>query len=99
VGGRGAPRPLPGGPDAPSAYALVVAYDDDSANRISASLGPEPGLTGKKTSRELAFLIGGNPAVTASHHGGVVLCVRPDDSDRLVAPGPGASWSRGLGAE
>ena len=77
-----------GVPDQLSAYALVVAYDEDLANRIRALLGPEPRLTEKKMFGGLAFLIGGNMAVTASHRGGVMLRVDPDESDRLVATGP-----------
>ena len=73
--------------DRPSAYALVVAYDEDLANRIRALLGPEPGLTEKKMFGGLAFLIGGN-MVTASRHGGVMFRVNPDESDRLEAAGP-----------
>jgi len=72
----------------PSAYALVVAYDEDLANRIRALLGPEPGLTEKKMFGGLAFLLGGNMAVVASRHGGLMLRVDPEESDRLVATGP-----------
>jgi TfoX/Sxy family transcriptional regulator of competence genes len=80
--------PVPPGSDPPSAYALVVAYDDDLANRIRAVLGPEPGLTEKRMFGGLAFLVGGNMAVVASHHGGVMLRIDPDESERLVATGP-----------
>ena len=73
-----------------SAYALVVAYDEDLANRIRSMLGPEPGLTEKKMFGGLAFLLGGNMAVVASRHGGVMLRVEPDESERLVATGPAA---------
>ena len=33
----------------------------------------------------LAFLVGGNMAVAASHTGGLMVRVDPDDGDRLVA--------------
>ncbi len=65
-----------------------MAYDEDLANRIRAVLGPEPGLTEKKMFGGLAFLLGGNMAVVASHHGGVMLRIDPDESERLVATGP-----------
>ncbi len=65
-----------------------MAYDEDLANRIRALLGPEPGLTEKKMFGGLAFLLGGNMAVVASRHGGVMLRVDPEESDRLVATGP-----------
>ena len=88
MGQRRAPGPPPAGSHAPSAYALVVAYDEDLANRLRASLGPEPGLSEKKMFGGLAFLTGGNMAVTASHHGGVMRRVHSDDSDRVAARGP-----------
>jgi TfoX/Sxy family transcriptional regulator of competence genes len=66
-----------------------MAYDEDLANRIRTVLGPEPELTEKKMFGGLAFLLGGNMAVVvASHHGGVMLRVDPDESERLVAAGP-----------
>ena len=71
-----------------------MAYDEDLANRIRASLGPEPGLSEKKMFGGLAFLIGGNMAVTASHHGGVTIRVHPDDSDHLVDRGPASGVER-----
>jgi TfoX/Sxy family transcriptional regulator of competence genes len=64
-----------------------VSYDEDLANRIRALLGTEPALTEKKMFGGLAFLIGGNMAVVASHHGGAMLRIDPDDSERLVATG------------
>ena len=33
----------------------------------------------------LAFLVGGNMAIAASHEGGVLVHVDPDEGDRLVA--------------
>lgn len=62
-----------------------MAYDEDLANRIRALVGTEPGLSEKKMFGGLAFLVGGNMAVVASHRGGVMFWVAPEDSDRLVA--------------
>jgi hypothetical protein len=48
-----------------------VAYDEALADRIRELIGTESGLTEQKMFGGLAFLIGGNMAVTASGQGGV----------------------------
>jgi hypothetical protein len=61
-----------------------VAYDEDLANRIRDLIFDEPNLTEKKMFGGLAFLIGGNMAVSASGQGGILLRVDPQKSDALV---------------
>jgi TfoX/Sxy family transcriptional regulator of competence genes len=61
-----------------------VAYDEDLANRIRELVGAERDLTEKKMFGGLAFLIGGNMAVSASGHGGLLLRVDPEETDKLL---------------
>jgi TfoX/Sxy family transcriptional regulator of competence genes len=61
-----------------------VAYDERLAERIRSLLADEPNLTEKKMFGGLAFLIGGNMAVSASGQGGILVRVDPEQSDRLV---------------
>src|SRR5215475_2975921 len=63
---------------------VVVAYDEDLANRIRDIVQDEPGLTEKKMFGGLAFLINGNMAISASGQGGVLVRVDPDETARLV---------------
>ena len=67
------------------AYAGFVAYDEDLAQRIRALVATQPGLNEKKMFGGLAFLIGGNMAITASGQGGILVRVGPERSDELVA--------------
>jgi TfoX/Sxy family transcriptional regulator of competence genes len=62
-----------------------MAYDEDLADRIRELTAGEPGLTEKKMFGGLAFLVGGNMAVSASGQGGLMVRVDPEESDRLVA--------------
>ncbi|MDX6469359.1 MAG: hypothetical protein QOF75_1162 [Gaiellaceae bacterium] len=62
-----------------------MAYDDELAARIRELLASEPGLTEKKMFGGLAFLVGGNMAVSASGQGGVLVRVDPEESDTLLA--------------
>jgi TfoX-like protein len=62
-----------------------VAYDEELADRIRDLLAVEPGLTEQKMFGGLAFLIGGNMAIAASGHGGVLVHVDPEQSDALIA--------------
>jgi TfoX/Sxy family transcriptional regulator of competence genes len=62
-----------------------MPYDEDLADRIRALLGSEAGVTEQRMFGGLAFLIGGNMAVTASGRGGLMVRVDPHQSDRLVA--------------
>lgn len=65
-----------------------MAYDEELARRIRALVGDRAGLTEKKMFGGLAFLIGGNMAVAASGHGGILVRVDPEQSDELVATTP-----------
>jgi TfoX/Sxy family transcriptional regulator of competence genes len=62
-----------------------VAYDEELADRIRELIGSETGLTEQKMFGGLAFLVGGNMAISASGQGGVLVRVDPADSDKLVA--------------
>ena len=61
-----------------------MAYDEVLAERIRELVDGEPGLTEMKMFGGLAFLVGGNMAVSASGQGGVLVRVDPAESDRLV---------------
>ena len=50
-----------------------MAYDEELADRIRALIGDRAGLTEQKMFGGLAFLIGGNMAVSASGQGGLLL--------------------------
>jgi TfoX-like protein len=63
----------------------VVAYDEALAGRIRELIADEPDLTEKKMFGGLAFLIGGNMAISASGQGGVLVRTDPAESDTLVA--------------
>ena len=64
---------------------LAVAYDEELADRIRELLGGQRGVTEMKMFGGLAFLIGGNMAVAASGHGGLLVRADPERSDRLLA--------------
>lgn len=61
-----------------------MAYDEDLAHRIRALLGAERGVSEKRMFGGMAFMVGGNMAIAASRHGGVLVRADPDQSDRLV---------------
>jgi hypothetical protein len=61
-----------------------MAYDEELAERIRALIGSEPDLSEKKMFGGLAFLIGGNMAVSASGRGGLLLRCDPAETDALV---------------
>jgi TfoX/Sxy family transcriptional regulator of competence genes len=65
-----------------------VSYDEDLAARIRELVQGEGGLTEQKMFGGIAFLIGGNMAVSASGQGGLLVRVDPAASDELVANGP-----------
>jgi TfoX N-terminal domain len=73
------------GMDADHAGTMVmVAYDEELAERLRELLDAEPGLAEKKMFGGLAFLIDGNLAVAASFQGGILVRVGPAASDALV---------------
>ena len=61
-----------------------MAYDEDLADRIRELLAGTKGVTEKKMFGGLAFLIGGNMAVSASGRGGVLVRVDPDEGEKLI---------------
>ena len=61
-----------------------MAYDEALADRIRMVLADEPEVTEKKMFGGLAFLIGGNMAVSASGQGGMLLRVDPARTDALI---------------
>jgi hypothetical protein len=62
-----------------------MAYDTEFADRIRFLIGTGPGVTEKKMFGGLAFLVGGNMAISASGQGGVLVRVDPADSGDLIA--------------
>ena len=65
-----------------------MSYDEDLAARIRHLVRSEAGLTEQKMFGGIAFLIGGNLAVSASGPGGLMVRVDPATSDELVATTP-----------
>jgi TfoX/Sxy family transcriptional regulator of competence genes len=66
-------------------HAVSMAYDEDLAYRIRELLADEPGVTEKRMFGGLAFLVGGHMAVAASGQGGLMVRIRPEDTDPLLA--------------
>jgi len=62
-----------------------VAYDTELADRLRFLIGTGPGVTEKKMFGGLAFLIGGNMAISASGQGGALVRVDPAETDALIA--------------
>lgn len=65
-----------------------MSYDEGLAARIRELVQGEGGLTEQKMFGGIAFLIGGNMAVSASGQGGLLVRVDPAASDELVATTP-----------
>lgn len=61
-----------------------MAYDTALADRIRDLVGTEPDVVEKRMFGGLAFLVGGNMAVSASGQGGLLLRVTPADTDGLA---------------
>lgn len=62
-----------------------MAYDEKLADRIRDLIPDDADVTEKKMFGGLAFLVGGNMAVSASGQGGVMVRVDPAESAALVA--------------
>jgi len=62
-----------------------VAYDEELGDRIRELIAGEAGVTEQKMFGGLAFLVGGNMAITASGQGGVMVRVDPAKADKLLA--------------
>jgi TfoX/Sxy family transcriptional regulator of competence genes len=65
-----------------------MAYDEKLAQRVRDLLAGDVGVTEKRMFGGLAFLIGGNMAVTASHRGGLMIRVDPAAAVELIAGTP-----------
>jgi hypothetical protein len=61
-----------------------VAFDVELADRLRELLQAEQGLTEQRMFGGLAFLIGGNMAVSASSQGGLLLRVEPARTEGLA---------------
>jgi TfoX/Sxy family transcriptional regulator of competence genes len=62
-----------------------MAYDEDLANRIRELISAEEDVVEKRMFGGLAFLIGGNMAVSVSGRGGLLLRIDPAETNTLVA--------------
>lgn len=62
-----------------------MAYDEDLAGRIRELVSGERGVDEKRMFGGLAFLINGNMSVCVSGHGGLMVRVPREDSDKLLA--------------
>ena len=62
-----------------------MAYDEKLADRIRDLIPDDADVTEQKMFGGLAFLVGGNMAVSASGQGGVMVRVDPAESAALVA--------------
>ena len=62
-----------------------MAYDVVLVQRVRELVRDEPGLSEKKMFGGLAFLVGGNMAVSASSQGGLLLRIDPADAESLTS--------------
>lgn len=62
-----------------------MSYDEALAGRLRTLVGGDAEVTEQKMFGGLAFLVGGNVAVAASGQGGILVRVKPDAADGLVA--------------
>lgn len=62
-----------------------MPYDEDLADRIRTVIAERPSVTEQKMFGGLAFLVGGNLAVAASGHGGLLVRVDAETSEHLLA--------------
>ena len=62
-----------------------MAYDEDLAYRIRELVAAERGVEEKSMFGGLAFLINGNMSVAASGHGGLMVRVPPQETEKLLA--------------
>lgn len=65
-----------------------MAYDEELAHRIRELIGMDARLTETGMFGGLAFLIGGNMALAASGHSGLMVRVDPDEGEKLVSTTP-----------
>jgi len=72
-----------------------MAYDEQLAERIRELINADHLTTEKKMFGGLAFLIGGNMAVSASGQGGILVRVDPKDTDNLLDSTPAELMTMG----
>ncbi len=63
-----------------------MAYDEELADRVRELLATHHDVVEKKMFGGLAFLIGGNMAVSASGQGGLLLRCDPAETETLISP-------------
>ena len=61
-----------------------MAHDEDLANRLRELLAGEDAITEKRMFGGLAFLVHGHICVSASHTGGLLVRVDPDETDAVL---------------
>jgi TfoX/Sxy family transcriptional regulator of competence genes len=61
-----------------------VAYDEDLASRVRELVAGEAGVVEKRMFGGLAFLIGGNMALSVSGQGGLLLRCDPEETGALA---------------
>ncbi|WP_370328900.1 TfoX/Sxy family protein [Mycolicibacterium hippocampi] len=61
-----------------------MAYDADLAERVREILAARRGIEEKKMFGGLAFMIDGNMSVVVSSHGGLMVRVPTEETDRLL---------------
>jgi TfoX/Sxy family transcriptional regulator of competence genes len=61
-----------------------MAYDRDLTDRIRELIATERGVEEKRMFGGLAFLINGNMSVAASGQGGLLVRVRPEETEQLL---------------
>ncbi len=79
----GSGSPVSGQPPVAVTDNEPVAFDEDLAGRIRELIRRERALSEKRMFGGLAFLIGGNMAISASGQGGLLVRVDPGKSDTL----------------
>ena len=73
----------------PCAMIVMVAYDEDLANRIRELIGSEDGYTEQKMFGGIGFMIDGHMAVGVSGEGGLMIHCSKEETEALLAK-PGA---------
>lgn len=63
---------------------VVVAYDEELADRIRSRLFAHPGLSERRMFGGLAFLLDGHMAVAVSGEGGLMVRAGADQADQLL---------------
>jgi hypothetical protein len=61
-----------------------MPYDEDLANRLRELLADRDAVTEKKMFGGLAFLLNGHMCVSASHNGGLLARIDPDDTEAML---------------